>query len=200
MARSAFWQGKILNLPDPCCLAEFVRRAGRAPVSTIRGLSRLTTMAAMTQVIDVADLASTQRLGRKLAALLPRGSVVALNGPLGAGKTHFVQAVADGSGIDPADVTSPTFVLLQEYVGNPSIFHFDVYRLKDEDEFLQLGPEEYFDGDGLCLIEWADKVKQCLPQEYLQIDIEVTGEKSRRFTVTANGESYEWLLPKLAVK
>ncbi len=157
-------------------------------------------MAAMQHVIDVEDLAATQRLGRKLAALLPRGSVVALTGPLGAGKTQLVQAVADGCGIDPADVTSPTYVLLQEYIGNPSIYHFDVYRLKDEDEFLQLGPEEYFENDGLCLVEWADRITRCLPEEYLQVDIEVTGEKSRRFTITAHGESYDWLIPKLAAK
>ncbi len=154
----------------------------------------------MQHAIDVDKLSDTQRLGRKLAALLPRGSVVALNGPLGAGKTQLVQAVADGCGIDPADVTSPTYVLLQEYIGNPSIFHFDVYRLKDQEEFLQLGAEEYFEGDGLCLIEWADRVQAYLPEEHLEIQIEVTGENSRRFTITAHGESYDWLIPKLAAR
>lgn len=154
----------------------------------------------MHNVIDVADQAGTERLGRKLAALLPRGSVVALNGPLGAGKTRLVQAVADACGIDPAEVTSPTFVLLQEYLGNPSIFHFDVYRLKDQEEFAQLGPEEYFEGDGLCFVEWADRVAEHLPEEYLEIAIEVTGENSRRFTVTAHGEFYEQLASKLAAK
>jgi tRNA threonylcarbamoyladenosine biosynthesis protein TsaE len=157
-------------------------------------------MSVMQTVIDVADQAGTERLGRKLAALLPRGSVVALNGALGAGKTKLVQAVADACGIDPADVTSPTFVLLQEYLGNPSIFHFDVYRLKDQEEFAQLGPHEYFDGDGLCFVEWADRVTEHLPEEYLEISIEVTGENSRRFTVTAHGESYEPLVDKLNIK
>ena len=157
-------------------------------------------MSVMPTVIDVADQAGTERLGRKLAALLPRGSVVALNVALGAGKTNLVQAVADACGIDPADVTSPTFVLLQEYLGNPSIFHFDVYRLKDQEEFRQLGVDEYFEGDGLCFVEWAERVAACLPEEYLEIGIEVTGEKSRRFTVTAHGESYEPLPAKLAAK
>ena len=78
--------------------------------------------------------------------MLPDGTTVALCGTLGAGKTRLVQAIAEAAGVDRRDVLSPTFVLIQEYHGRRSIYHIDAYRLRDEDEFLALGPEEYFDG------------------------------------------------------
>jgi tRNA threonylcarbamoyladenosine biosynthesis protein TsaE len=78
--------------------------------------------------------------------------------------------------------------LIQEYHGRRPIYHIDAYRLRDEDEFLALGPEEYFDGDGLVLIEWADRVENALPKERLEIRIEVTGPETRRFEVVAIGE------------
>jgi tRNA threonylcarbamoyladenosine biosynthesis protein TsaE len=81
--------------------------------------------------------------------------------------------------------TSPTFVLVNEYPGRMPIYHIDAYRLRDEDEFLQLGPEEYFDSQGLTLIEWADRVRDCLPADYLEIRCEAVGETERRFSITA---------------
>ncbi len=134
--------------------------------------------------------ADTARLGGALAAALANGSVVALVGTLGAGKTRLVQALAAATGIDPATVVSPTFVLIHEYAGHRPIYHFDAYRLKDDDEFLALGPEEYFDGAGLSLVEWADRVQRCLPDEYLEIRIDVTGQTQRLFAVRAVGASY----------
>src|SRR5688572_31120503 len=105
--------------------------------------------------IDVPDLAGTQSLGRRLGSLLFPGAVVALVGPLGAGKTHFVRAVAEGLGVrNPAAVTSPTFVLIQEYPARLPIYHFDNYRLGSPAEFVALGTDEYFHGDGVCLVEW----------------------------------------------
>jgi tRNA threonylcarbamoyladenosine biosynthesis protein TsaE len=141
-------------------------------------------------VIEAPDEAATVALGRSLAAALPPRSVVALIGPLGAGKTRLVQAISEAAGVDPRQVISPTFVLIHEYQGRLPIYHFDAYRLRDEDEFLQLGPEEYFERDGWTFIEWADRVANCLPRERIEIRIEPTGASSRRFEVAALGERY----------
>jgi len=134
---------------------------------------------------SATDQAATEALGEALGAALPEGAVVALVGTLGAGKTRLVQAIAAAVGIDREQVVSPTFVLMQSYEGRRRIVHFDAYRLRDEDEFLQLGPEEYFEGPGLTLIEWADRVADCLPPESYRIEIEVTGATSRSFTISA---------------
>src|SRR5438270_6558998 len=127
-------------------------------------------------VIELPDLAATQAFGRRLATLLFPGAVVALVGSLGAGKTHLVRAVAEGLGVrDSRCVTSPTFVLIQEYQGRLPIYHFDAYRLGGAAEFGELGTEEYFAGDGVCLIEWADRVIEALPATHLRIELEVIG-------------------------
>jgi tRNA threonylcarbamoyladenosine biosynthesis protein TsaE len=130
---------------------------------------------------------STARLGRILAEELPDGTVVALCGTLGAGKTRLVQAMAEACGVNPRDVVSPTFVLMQPYRARRSLFHFDAYRIADEDEFLALGPDEYFESGGLTLIEWADRVAGCLPAEHVEIVADVTGDTSRRFCIRAVG-------------
>ena len=131
--------------------------------------------------------AETHALGTKLGKLLPDGIVVALNGPLGAGKTRLVQAIAATRGIDPRDVVSPTYTLVQEYHGTGNIFHFDAYRLVDDDEFLNLGPEEYFAAGGLTIIEWAEKVQACLPRRRLEITIRPLDVAVREFTLAGFG-------------
>ena len=146
----------------------------------------------MHRIIEIAKFAETEAFGRRLAALLFPGSVVALVGPLGAGKTHLVRAIAIGLGIaNPNQVSSPTFVLIQEYEGRLPIYHFDAYRLKTEAEFADLGVHEYFQGQGVCLVEWADKVTGCLPAELLTIKIVVTGEETRRLEIEGRGEPYQ---------
>ena len=122
---------------------------------------------------------------------------MALCGTLGAGKTRLVQAIAEAVGVDRRDVLSPTFVLIQEYRGRRGVCHIDAYRLRDEDEFLALGPEEYFDGDWLVLVEWADRVQKCLPKDRIKIHIEVTGPQSRRFQVVSIGEKYAAVIGRL---
>ena len=140
----------------------------------------------------------TLRLGKLLADVLPAGTVVALVGTLGAGKTRLVQAVAGALGVPREEVTSPTFVLVNEYVGGRlPVYHFDAYRLRDEDEFLELGPEEYFDGAGLTFVEWADRVENCLPRDFLRIDIEVTGDTQRRFTISGSSSKLASLVKSL---
>ncbi len=142
----------------------------------------------------------TARLGAALAAVLPDGAVVSLCGTLGAGKTRLVQAVAAASGVAPKTVVSPTFVLIQEYSGRRPIYHIDAYRVADEDEFLQLGPEEYFEGNGLTFVEWADRVESCMPRNRLEIHIEVSGAESRQFRLEAVGRGFETILDELREK
>jgi tRNA threonylcarbamoyladenosine biosynthesis protein TsaE len=142
--------------------------------------------------------ADTELLGAALAASLPDGAVVALDGALGAGKTRLVQAVAAACGVDRRQCVSPTFVLIHEYAGRRPIYHFDAYRLRDEDEFTELGGEEYFDRGGLALIEWAERIERSLPPERLQIRIEPQGPTARRFEIIAIGAQYEQALEEVA--
>jgi tRNA threonylcarbamoyladenosine biosynthesis protein TsaE len=148
---------------------------------------------------DPPDLAATEALGRRLGLLLFPGAVVALVGPLGAGKTHLTRAIAEGLGVrNPAAVNSPTFVLIQEYPGPIPVYHFDTYRLSSSRELAELGADEYFAGDGVCVIEWADKVADVLPAERLTVTLSVTGPTSRRIELTAAGERYERLVDRVA--
>ncbi len=142
--------------------------------------------------IELGNEAATERVGRALADLLTAGGVVALDGPLGAGKTRLVQAVATACGVDRRDVVSPTFVLVHEYrTGGRPIIHIDAYRINDDDEFLQLGAEEYFRPPNLVLIEWASRIVCCLPEERLEISIEVLDDTARRMEVKGHGAAYE---------
>jgi tRNA threonylcarbamoyladenosine biosynthesis protein TsaE len=143
------------------------------------------------------DEEHTRKLGAALAAVLPAGTTIGLIGTLGAGKTRLVQAIAAACGIAPQRVVSPTFVLCQPYEGTRTLYHLDAYRLRDEDEFLDLGPEEYFESAALTLIEWSDRVAACLPPERIEIRIEVVGEQTRDFEITAIGPRYATLPDEL---
>jgi tRNA threonylcarbamoyladenosine biosynthesis protein TsaE len=140
---------------------------------------------------------ATAAFGRRLAQVLPDGSVVALLGTLGAGKTRLVQAIAEACGVPRDEVVSPTFVLIQEYHGGRDVYHIDAYRLRDDDEFWELGPDEYYSSGGIVLIEWADRVAGCLPREYLEVEIEVTGDTDRNITLKPRGEAYSALVAQL---
>ena len=112
----------------------------------------------------------TRRLGDTLGRLAEPGLVIGLCGQLGAGKTTFTRGVAEGLGIsDSRNVSSPTFMLIQEYPARLPIFHFDTYRLNSSDEFAELGVDEYFYAEGVCLVEWADRVSELLPPDRIQI-------------------------------
>jgi tRNA threonylcarbamoyladenosine biosynthesis protein TsaE len=137
------------------------------------------------------SLADTERLGAALAAALPSSTTVALIGTLGAGKTRLVQAVAAALGVPREAATSPTFVLVNEYRGRLPVYHFDAYRLRDQEEFLDLGPEEYFESDGITFVEWADRVAECLPTDRIEIRCEAVGENSRRFVISATSPKLE---------
>lgn len=131
----------------------------------------------------------TERLGMKLAKVLKPGSVVALCGDLGAGKTTLTKAIAKGLGITSL-VTSPTFTIIHEYKeGRLPFYHFDVYRLDDEEELHELGYEEYFYGDGVSVVEWADRVEGCLPKDAIRIKIFYgDGENERIFHIENIGD------------
>jgi tRNA threonylcarbamoyladenosine biosynthesis protein TsaE len=150
-------------------------------------------------VVNLATVADTEVFGRRLGQLMFPGAVVGLIGPLGAGKTQLVRAIAEG--LETADsrvVSSPTFVLIQEYDARLPIYHFDVYRLRGEAEFDELGAHEYFQGSGVCLVEWADRVPGSMPAERLEARLFVVGENERRLELTAHGDRYRELLSGIA--
>jgi tRNA threonylcarbamoyladenosine biosynthesis protein TsaE len=125
----------------------------------------------------------TKDLGRDLSRKLEPGALVALIGPLGSGKTVLVQGICAGLGVEKT-VTSPTFVIINEYSGSLNqspiwVYHFDLYRLENVDEFLRLGYEEYFYGKGITLIEWAEKVKEFLPKKRIEINLKILSENER---------------------
>ena len=137
--------------------------------------------------------------GRRLGGVLFPGAVIALVGPLGAGKTFLVRAIAEGLGIaDSRTVCSPTFTLVHEYPARLMIYHFDVYRLKSTAEFLDLGAVEYFDAGGVCLIEWADRVSDVLPADRLEIAITSTGEFSRNLTLRSHGKRHDIIVSSVS--
>lgn len=125
----------------------------------------------------------TISLGAKLTEDLDTGAVVCLKGELGAGKTHFVKGMAEGLGIDRNEVQSPTFTLINEYQGNITLYHFDCYRMESPREALEIGAEEYFYGDGICVIEWPERIESVIPPEAIWISIEATDKKSRKFVI-----------------
>ncbi len=125
--------------------------------------------------------AETERLGAMLAPALAPGAIVALQGDLGAGKTHLVKGMAKAWGIDPALVSSPTFTLVNEYAGTRfPVYHFDAYRIRTAAEFEELGYEEYFFGDGICLVEWPERVDELLPRETIRLHLSHAGDNRRR--------------------
>lgn len=125
----------------------------------------------------------TRRIGEILGGLLPIPSVVGLCGSLGSGKTRLVQGIARGCGVEEAAVISPTFVLIHEYPGRVPVFHFDVYRLRDPEEFLELGPDEYFQRPGISVIEWAERVADYLPADRLDVQLYVVDSTTREITL-----------------
>lgn len=144
--------------------------------------------------------AQTVAIGESIGRSLWPGTVIALTGSLGAGKTYFTKGVATGLGVaDPRCVTSPTFVLLHEYPARLPIYHFDAYRLTGPEELWDIGCDEAFYGPGVSLVEWADRVLECLPDAYLSVTITVLGPSERRLELAANGERYVELLTTLGL-
>ena len=145
--------------------------------------------------LELADEAATARAGRLLGRIVQPGTVVALMGPLGAGKTAFTRAVAEGLEVaDLAAVSSPTFTLLQHYAGRLTMHHCDTYRLRHPAEFDGLGAEEWLYSGGVCLVEWADRVAHLLPPDLLAIALEIKDSGRRLLRARATGPFHAHLL------
>lgn len=135
--------------------------------------------------------AATLALGRKLAAQCRAGDVIALYGELGAGKTALTKGIAAGLGIDPRKVISPTFVCIRVHQGaRLPLYHFDLYRCDGCAQIAGLGYEEFLEGDGVAVIEWADRMEALLPREHLAVHIGVASARTRTYSITAHGSRY----------
>lgn len=140
----------------------------------------------------------TRALGQRLGELAPAGLVVLLNGNLGAGKTCFAQGVAMGLGVPAGTpVTSPTYTLLNIHLGRLHLYHFDLYRLSRVDDLTDLGYDEFAEGDGVTLVEWADRMTDTLPAS-LSVSIERTHEERRLFRFEAFDPRGRELLQQLS--
>ena len=137
----------------------------------------------------------TREIGFKLGKLLKPGSIVCLIGDLGAGKTTMTQSLAEALEVDDY-ITSPTFTIVNQYEGKMPLYHFDVYRIGCSEEMYDIGFEEYINGDGVCIIEWANIIEDILPDEYLKIELNYK-DMGREMTLIPYGEEYEKIVEGL---
>ncbi|AVQ98024.1 tRNA (adenosine(37)-N6)-threonylcarbamoyltransferase complex ATPase subunit type 1 TsaE [Oceanobacillus iheyensis] len=147
-----------------------------------------------THQVKVHTEVETRQVAAQLAVLLKPGDVVTLEGELGAGKTTFTKGLANGLGVK-RHVSSPTFTIIKEYQGELPLYHMDVYRLENSEE--DIGFDEYFNGDGICVVEWAQFINEFLPEERLEIEIQYAGEESRTIQFKAYGTHFEGILRDL---
>ena len=145
-------------------------------------------------IIETHDPEETFEVGRKIGMNAKPGQIYTLTGDLGVGKTVFTQGVAPGLGITEP-VNSPTFTIIQEYEdGRLPFYHFDVYRIGDLEEMEEIGYDDYFFGQGICLIEWAELIEEILPEKRIEVTIEKDLEKGfeyRKITIEERGEEVE---------
>ena len=153
-------------------------------------------MGAIMKCINIPNQRELEKIAKKLGRLVDSGDVICMVGDLGAGKTTFTKVLAVGLGVEDY-VTSPTFTLINEYEGRIPLYHFDVYRINHIDEMENLGYEEYFYGDGVCVIEWADLIKDILPYDYLWIEIKMIGAESRQICFTGTDDYYKEMIREL---
>lgn len=172
-----------------------------ASCATISGMAeRHTSRKQRAQTLDFISIsvAQTLRIGQRLGELLERGDLVLLSGEFGAGKTHLVKGIVQGLGSSDL-VNSPSFVLINEYRAGPAhqgmpIYHADLYRIDQTSELIGIGLEDVYNGDGVCLIEWADRAIGALPIEHLMITMQHLNETRRVVRLAPSGARYEALL------
>lgn len=148
------------------------------------------------RVLDIISnsAAQTQRLGARLGELARPGDLYCLEGELGSGKTSFVQGLGKGLGI-PTLIHSPTFILANEHQGGRlPLFHIDVYRVRGPDEAIGFGLDDYITDEGVCVIEWAEKIQAALPKDCLWITFRHLGDAKRDLKIQASGPRYATLL------
>lgn len=148
----------------------------------------------MEKKIFVENLEATLSLGKKIGELLEPGMLITLDGDLGAGKTTFTKGIGQGLQIKRV-INSPTFTILKQYQGKLHLSHFDAYRLEGQDN--DLGFEEIFDSDDVCVVEWPEFISDILPEERLEIEINKIDENARKFVLKAIGNKYVQLLEAL---
>ena len=146
-------------------------------------------------MISLNNLNETEKFGIFLGENLNPGAVVCLNGDLGAGKTTLTKSIAKGLGIDDY-VTSPTFTIVNEYYGKTDLYHIDTYRLDDKIDVDYLGFDEYFYSDGVTIVEWAEKIRDALPEEYMEINIK-SHDDMRDLEINYLGNRFDKLKEKL---
>ena len=145
-----------------------------------------------TATFHIAAKKETIAFGRVLASLLQAKDVVGLSGDLGAGKTFLAGAVAHGLEVaETTPITSPTFTLIKEYLGRLPVYHMDLYRLGHPSELYDLGLWEYYDGDGVCLVEWCDRFDDLWPEHALHLNLQLGEEEERKIVATGRGRGAE---------
>ena len=137
----------------------------------------------------------TEKFGYELGIKAEPGQIYCLSGDLGVGETVFTKGFAKGLDIDE-HITSPTFTIINEYHGRLPLYHFDVYRIGSSDEMYDIGYEEYINGEGVCIIEWANLIEDILPDEYLHIELKYK-DMSREMILNPVGEKYEKIVEEL---
>lgn len=142
----------------------------------------------------------TERIGSLLGTMLIPGDVIALAGELGSGKTTLVRGLAQGMGFLSEEISSPSFTLVNEYQGPLPLFHIDLYRLGDVRELHEIGYEEYISEAGVAVIEWADRIRNAIPNESLWITLQYQSEESREIVMQPQGDRYEKMIEELQKK
>lgn len=142
----------------------------------------------------------TEQIGSILGSMLAKGDILALCGELGAGKTTLVRGIARGIGLEGGEVASPSFTLVNEYDGPLRLFHIDLYRLTDEKELISIDYEEYLKGDGVVVIEWADRIPQAVPADALWITLRYLGNEHREIVLQAEGDRFKMMIEELQRK
>ena len=136
----------------------------------------------MEKVIEIGSLDELDNVAREVLDSLAGRSVVAFDAPMGAGKTTLISRIAAMLNADD-DVASPTFAIVNQYEGERTIFHFDMYRIERVEEALDFGCEEYFASGELCLVEWPEKIEPLLPEDTMVVRIEIKSDTERRFVI-----------------
>lgn len=139
----------------------------------------------------------TLEIGRKISGSLKQGDIICLFGELGSGKTILAKGIASGLGIKNNAVISPSFVLMRIYQGKLPLYHLDLYRLKNTQDILVLGFEEFIYGQGVTVIEWPDRLGNFLPQEFLRIELSFKADSQRYLVFSATGERNRKLLAEI---